>query len=68
VSGDTTSLGVDYIVRAVQLRRAGRIPIVLVEGGKYWLAEDPADPWGSKKAITHEALRRMIDAIDGRAA
>ena len=66
-----TSLGTDYILRAVSLRKSGKLPIVLVIGGKrpmYFLSEDRADPWGGKRFISHEALRTMIDALDAENA
>jgi hypothetical protein len=58
------TLGTDYILRAVTLRRAGLIPIIIVSRARYWIATNPADPWGSREAITHESLRAMIDRAD----
>ena len=63
-SCDATSLGHDYILRAVRLRREGHIGIVLVECGRYYIAANPSDPWGSKESISHEALRQLIDSIE----
>jgi hypothetical protein len=61
---DTTSLGSDYILRACALVRQGRIGIVLVESGRYYIGVDPSDPWGSKESISHDALRALIDSIE----
>ena len=61
---DETTLGSDYILRACRLRREGRIGIVLVESGRYYIAANPSDPWGSKESISHEALRELIDSIE----
>ncbi len=58
------TLGSDYIQRAFELRRAGKIPIILVRQSRYWISEDPSDPWGGRVAISHEALRAMIDELD----
>jgi hypothetical protein len=63
-ANDFTSLGHEYILRACRLRQAGRIGIVLVERGKYYIAANPSDPWGSKEPITCEDLRDLIDSID----
>ncbi|HVW09182.1 MAG TPA: hypothetical protein VHC90_11410 [Bryobacteraceae bacterium] len=60
---DPTSLGVDYIVRACELRRQRKIGVVLVEAGQYWIGCE-ADPWGTKEPISCEALRALIDEID----
>ena len=63
-SCDTTSLGHDYILRACALRREGRIGVVLVECGRYFIGVNPSDPWGSKESISIEALRDLIDSIE----
>lgn len=61
---ESLSLGCEYMVRAVKLQRAGKIPIVLVSQSKYYLASDPGDPWGSKAFISHQQLRALIDEVD----
>lgn len=64
------TLGTDYILRACALRKQGRIGIVLVSSGHYYLATNPADPWGNHNAasspepISHDNLRALIDRID----
>jgi hypothetical protein len=58
------TLGTDYILRAVALRRAGLIPIILVSRARYWISTNPADPWGSREAVSHDSLRAMIDLAD----
>jgi len=64
---DATSLGHEYILRACELVREGKLDVVLVSGGHYWLGQR-ADPWGTKETISIEALRRRIDEIDGKVA
>ena len=58
------TLGADYILRACELVRAGLIPVVLVDRGSYYLADNPADLWGSKRFITHADLRQLIERAE----
>jgi hypothetical protein len=50
----------EEVARMRELRREGRIGIVLADQGEFFISRNPLDPWGSKKAIGIEELRRVI--------
>ena len=48
-----------------ELRRRGLIGVILADRGKYWLADDECDPWGSKQPITVGQMRQLVARFTG---
>lgn len=56
----------DIVRRALVLRKKGRIGILLAEDGRYWIAPDEFDPWGSKIRITLDALELLVAETESK--
>lgn len=50
----------DELRQFVELRRAGRMPIVLANCGLFYTTDNPIDPWSHKERIGLADLRKMI--------
>jgi hypothetical protein len=51
------------IGRLVELRRAGRIGIVLADCGVYYIAEDERDPWGTRRRYSVPELWALVEGL-----
>jgi hypothetical protein len=51
------------IERLLDLRRQGRIGILLADCGVYYIAENEQDPWGTRRHYSIEQLWALVDQI-----
>lgn len=57
----------DLILRLLALRRRGRIGIILVESGAYYLSDGPyTDVWGSKVRYSKPDLLALVEALEAQ--
>jgi hypothetical protein len=55
----------DLVARLWRLRVARKVGIVLVDCGRVYLCESEFDPWGSRRRLSPEALRELVEAAEG---
>lgn len=52
--------------RFYRLRKMGLCTPVLQDDACIWTFDNPADPWGSRRRISLDEFRRMIEQAEGR--
>jgi hypothetical protein len=58
------SLPHEYVTRLLELRKQRLIGIVFAEEGRYYISNDPADPWNTKEFIQIPVLMRLIEYLE----
>lgn len=53
------------ILRLLALRKAGKLGVILVEQGVYYIADDGPDVWGTKRRYTVAELHQLADMLEG---
>lgn len=54
------------LLRAVELRRAGRLPMVLADRGQLYVCGSEVTPWDTRRRISAERLLAMVAAAEAR--
>lgn len=52
------------LMRVLELRRSGRIGVVFADAGQYSVAEDSCDPWNTRRRVSVEQLRELVEQLE----
>jgi hypothetical protein len=55
------------LLRAIALQRAGKLPLLLADCGRLYVCDSETDPWETRRPITRERLRELVEAAEARA-